>query len=710
MRTFMLKVCIFFFLIPLHTNTYSQSWEWQHAKPQGNALTNVFFVDSQHGWASGLFGTILHTNDGGLSWTEQERVTNNFVMDVHFANTDIGFAVTNEGEILGTTNSGIEWQVQFNNSDYGFVAVHATSSQSAIAVGSVHSYGSIVSTNDGGQSWQPVLTEWSGGFLDVTFVDSFHGWACGLDGLMKHTTDGGFTWSDQTSGVDYPIRSVSFINSDVGWATGSGSSSSTYPPALLKTEDGGNNWFIQYILPNMAPHWMSFIDELQGWMIAYKGYPYGKFVLLSTIDGGYNWIEHSEITKGTLQAGYFTDDGNDWIVGYGGLMLFSTDNGWNWSSYSEHKTYEDLNAVHFVNVEKGWAVGSDLLLTEDGGNNWALQETPYFTEAQAISFVDDQTGYILAHPGAAGHEFVLYTDDGGMEWGKREIPTTSDFFDVFFTDENNGWVVGDYGLIYHTQDAGLNWILQDSLGDGNVLNAVCFTGPQKGWAVGEIGLVLKTTDGGINWVSVSLNASGSRFHDVFFTDDNNGYIVGFKIDHGGIILRTTDGGINWEEQIIENGFLKEVYFLSPEEGYVLDVINQSVFYTDNAGESWVNMKMPSYAGRAMTYIDDQNGWVVGFDGAILKYNGGASAVEDIKTTSKIEMTIYPNPTNGLVQVVCPNHDADWIQVVSLSGQVLHNIPYKGQQIIDLRGLVPGVYIIRAIGNQGSVSKKIVLTH
>ena len=59
MKTMMLKVYLFFLMVPFYTNVNAQSWEWQHPKPQGNGLFGIHFIDQYTGWAAGAAGTIL---------------------------------------------------------------------------------------------------------------------------------------------------------------------------------------------------------------------------------------------------------------------------------------------------------------------------------------------------------------------------------------------------------------------------------------------------------------------------------------------------------------------------------------------------------------------------------------------------------------------------------------------------------------------------
>ena len=476
MASTILRVAFAFFLLLFYININAQNWEWQNAKPQGNALSGIFFVDHLNAWACGDFGTILHTTDGGESWIEQERVTESRLQDIHFINTDIGFAVTGRGEILGTTNGGAEWEVQYNDEAYYLNAVHTASSETAFAVGGGHNisgtYGSIFFTNDRGETWQPIITEWDKGIMnDITFVDSLQGWACGLDGVIKHTTDGGVTWSDQTLDAEHIIQLLSFTDSEEGWAIGYGAPSSEYNVVLLKTIDGGDHWFMQSSFPYITPKKLSFVDNQRGWMIA-EEYPSNEVVLMATTDGGQNWEVQPLMTAGTIQAGFFLGEGMDWLVGDGGLMMFSSDDGMNWSPYSAHATYGYLVDVHFINAEKGWSVGAEIISTENGGETWTQHDLGYTNSWKCVNFLDEQHGWILASQ-PSPQPFLLFTSNGGLAWDKRDIQLVETAHDAFFVDEMNGWVAGD-GSIVHTNDGGISWTEQHASDDIFVYTFVFF--------------------------------------------------------------------------------------------------------------------------------------------------------------------------------------------------------------------------------------------
>ena len=75
--------------------------------PQG--MQGIDFPKPESGFAVGFVGTILKSNDLGLTWSAQTSRTFFDLFDVHFANDGLtGVAVGDAGTILRTTNGGQE--------------------------------------------------------------------------------------------------------------------------------------------------------------------------------------------------------------------------------------------------------------------------------------------------------------------------------------------------------------------------------------------------------------------------------------------------------------------------------------------------------------------------------------------------------------------------------------------------------------------------
>ncbi|HJN05816.1 MAG TPA: YCF48-related protein, partial [Bacteroidales bacterium] len=110
------KILLFIIFLQVQTYCFAQgSWE-QIEVPTQQFLRSVYFTDSLTGWAVGDSGIIVHTMDGGGNWMIQESNTANDIVDVFFLNSQLGWASSFNYStppygtlLLKTTNGGIDW-------------------------------------------------------------------------------------------------------------------------------------------------------------------------------------------------------------------------------------------------------------------------------------------------------------------------------------------------------------------------------------------------------------------------------------------------------------------------------------------------------------------------------------------------------------------------------------------------------------------------
>lgn len=91
--------------------------QWhQVATPVLSQLTKVFFFDDKLGWAVGHDATIIHTQDGGETWSVQMQsaeIEKPF-LDVRFYTPEDGIAVGAYGLFYRTADGGKTWQDEFH--------------------------------------------------------------------------------------------------------------------------------------------------------------------------------------------------------------------------------------------------------------------------------------------------------------------------------------------------------------------------------------------------------------------------------------------------------------------------------------------------------------------------------------------------------------------------------------------------------------------
>lgn len=96
------------------------------------------------GVATGLYGTILWTNDGGITWDKQESNTDGHLWGVDLWNESTGAVVGYDGTILWTTDGGATWERRESGTNKNLFGISLSDAYTATAVG-----GAILRTTDG---------------------------------------------------------------------------------------------------------------------------------------------------------------------------------------------------------------------------------------------------------------------------------------------------------------------------------------------------------------------------------------------------------------------------------------------------------------------------------------------------------------------------------------------------------------------------------
>lgn len=169
--------------------------------PVDSALTGVSFVDARTGWAVGHDAVILHTADGGESWTLQhaDPALEQPLLDVLFADARHGAAVGAYGLYLETADGGASWSPRkIGEEDFHINAIIAPTPQTRLAVGE---FGSIAFSPDAGASWTALPSPYEGSFFDALALGPETFLVFGLQGHVFRSEDAGQSWSEIATGT-----------------------------------------------------------------------------------------------------------------------------------------------------------------------------------------------------------------------------------------------------------------------------------------------------------------------------------------------------------------------------------------------------------------------------------------------------------------------------------------------------------------------------
>jgi len=131
--------------IILRSDDAGSTWH-QVDVPVSVTLTSVSFADARHGWVAGHSGVALMTEDGGQHW--QKR----FDGDVAAQRV---MAAVEAGTLPDVYRTEAE-RLAADGPDKPFLAVHFSDARHGVLLGA---YGLIFSTDDGGESWAPMLSK-----------------------------------------------------------------------------------------------------------------------------------------------------------------------------------------------------------------------------------------------------------------------------------------------------------------------------------------------------------------------------------------------------------------------------------------------------------------------------------------------------------------------------------------------------------------------
>jgi photosystem II stability/assembly factor-like uncharacterized protein len=303
-----------------------------------NALSDVFFLDTEYGYAVGASGTILKTIDGGDTWLKLNSGDTADFSSVYFTSYDTGYIVGQWGYeyaiILKTMDGGANWSKLAFPGQKVFYSVHFPNPNTGFVVGD-SSYGEshcyLLKTIDGGITWESIETGILGSYLAVNFPSLDTGYIAGLSfmtegGLLMKTTNAGTSWDTVRVSSLVSYRALSFIDASQGfmvgywydWITG------LQVGLIWKTMDGGVNWTsssLPYLLNDIC-----FPSADTGYVTGYHPYQSPHVIFRST-NGGETWDTLYTGSSSQVTSVMFPTNNTGYLVGGHGTILKTTDGG-----------------------------------------------------------------------------------------------------------------------------------------------------------------------------------------------------------------------------------------------------------------------------------------------------------------------------------------------------------------------------------------------
>ena len=595
----------------------------------GDSLTDVAFTNAATGWTC-AGGKIFKTSDGGANWTSQYADSTLFLNDLFFLDSQRGWAAGRfgvygsefqyESTVLRTTDGGTTWQranplpgnaiftgVQFISAAVGWGISNAFDPYNGFPYD-----GTLMKSTDGGATWNPQIKNYFSGPLScVYFQDANNGWLAGSSFLAK-TIDGGNTWS-YSSQIDGPFSSniaspcaINFVgavgwildlyfayyttNSGLSWVTVPYNSNKFYPATAAFLPSG------KILTANRTGSSIKFLPKTQSCLSSVTILPAppapkvtlsaaaalceGEPITLTASGcvGTLSWSTGSAAASITVTPSTTTSytvfcagASGCSSTAYAGVAVLpkatldtnsaapcfrpvlTVGNVWSgmdmrWTKDGQLLDYRDTKP-YLPSSAGTYAVGVDATgawKPQAVTRSNTYQEPGYpIDHLKDIQFVNDSTGFIVGEGGQ-----FLRTSNRGRNWIAFKLPVRGiyDDYNLYFVDAMHGWVAGSFETIGFiddmliTSDGGLSWTRVPVLQEGNptFLRDIHFINPSVGWATGFTGKIINSTDGGLTW-QTQVEDLSQHFKSIFFLDNQTGWAGG----ENGAFYTTTDGGANW---------------------------------------------------------------------------------------------------------------------------------------------------------------------
>lgn len=283
------------------------------AKPSALAVRSPLRDVAQAGKrlvAVGQRGHILYSDNAGKDWQQARVPVSADLNSVHFPTPQQGWAVGNDGVILHSSDGGASWTKQLDGRQIGKRVLDH--------------YQALASAEPANEQWAQYVAEGQRlvdegadkPLLDVWFADEQRGYAVGVFNLILATQDGGQTWLPLQDRTDNPqslhLNSISEVGGELYIAGEQG---------LLLKWDAAQQRFLALPSPYQGT-WFG-VTGKPGELLAYglRGH-----VFRST-DGGQSWSQVETGLPVSITAATRDGAGRIWLFSLAGHALRGTDDG-----------------------------------------------------------------------------------------------------------------------------------------------------------------------------------------------------------------------------------------------------------------------------------------------------------------------------------------------------------------------------------------------
>ncbi|MBK9227300.1 MAG: T9SS type A sorting domain-containing protein [Ignavibacteria bacterium] len=717
----MIAIRVLFLILIFTKFSYSQGiGEVVHPAPFFiDNLTWTTFTDNQTGYVTTSKRIFKTTNAGG-NWSSIFSNSQYNLRRIYFVNRDTGFVTISKiNYILRTMNGGLNWmEIWIGSYYYPYVGVSFLNNTTGFIAGGGEDRMDARITTNTGNTWSHLahVNGFYDTFTDVWFTDSLNGFITGSNVLLR-TTNGGLNFFTDPVAEDIWPNRINFVNPGLGYISYGGT-------GILMTSNGGNTWINREIPGAYSGGAMVFSNSNGAVYVGDR-----KFNIFKSTNYGTNWNLKSNTGNSGFNAfSFLTNTG--YAVGGNGYMMKTTNYGENWVKIVEH---HKLNSIKIKNGKKIVSGGEKgvIFLSDNFGANWSKLQTGYNFEINSIS--TDNFGQYFIAAGDSGN--VLRSDTSGLIWNHIKLNTNENLNKVI-TTKSYVFIAGTNNNFFYSTDSGSTWIDCAPKNFPHLLFRGIHESNSVFYLAGDSGTVLRSTDQGKNWSNLEFPPD-FPLNEIYFVNAHIGFVAGkprysnYRVN----FYKTTNSGNSWDSASMQapaNDLdFKKIVFINESTGYMYATLhnnNYTNFYilykTTDTGRTWSNKYFDFIID--IDFANYDTAFTVGSLGEIYRTTNAGSwgfVIADVKLLSQetpedFLLQNYPNPfnPNTKIKFAVPRggnvsikvYDLSGKEITSLVNKNLHEGSYELDFSADDFSLSSGTYFVQLRMGDYQIVSKIVL--
>ncbi len=657
--------------------------QWQQTNgPYGGTISSLA-TDGINIYAGTLRQGIFKSTDDGVTWEDINNGLN--IQDIYAiaVNTDNVFIGTDGGVFL-SKDFGNSWKNVSNG--YGFSKINSIAINGENIFVGTEGGGVFVSTNNG-----LIWNVYNNGLTD-TFIISlaingqniFVG--THYEGKVFLSTDNGINWKAVANGLHQTtITSVLPL-----YIKGDSILAGTEGYGIYLSTNNGESWSsfglrIKQIFSIISDRTKIIAGTNDGILISHDNG--GKWKKLENRISGGSVLslckKNSSIIAGTDGNGMFksTDNGESWntvqtnliyaniesmtTIGdnifagsKGGGIYVSTNNGSSWSNEVNGINTKYINTIASTKTRVFTGTnGNNLYISKDYGKNWDSLGLNYYWVVNSISA--DSSRIVTC----GANSFVYVSKDNGESWQGLDCFENNDEAKFVYVKDNYFFA------------SGYPWGLNVSTDFGNT------------WLSSNQGLPYNTED-----ESYSVISSMVKIGNVFFAE---GY-------------RSNDNAQSWT---LNQNFRMRPLLNCGKFG-IAGASRDGIYMSVDTGKTW-NEKNEGLIKKTVNSLAANNYYLfagINGKGVWKRALSEMVGIDELGPSTSLRMTelkIYPNPVRDDLVIETNDKSQFNLRISNVYGQSIYYSILNKKNIIDIKNLNSGIYIVEVTNEKGREIRKII---